>query len=197
MPIVVPRPARVTAFGDLAILGIPYRMSVQEAGDSTQEPSRDKLPGMTALVRLLVVWLLTLALPVQGFAAAAMLHCAGGHHDSAAAVTAGVHDHAMHMHASVAVSGTPEMASSYDESASRAASVETDRTPSPAATKHPKVVLSKCSACAVCCAVAYLPTAVLAFPPSVPAEMPATVESQAPAAFFTDGPDRPPRLFLV
>ena len=152
---------------------------------------------MTALVRILVVWLLTLALPVQGFAAATMLHCAGGHHDSAAAVTAGGHDHATHMHAPDAVGGMPDMAYSYDEFAPRAASVEPERTSNPAATKHPKVVLSKCSACAVCCAVAYLPSAVLAFPPSLPAEMPATFESQAPAAFFTDGPDRPPRLFLV
>ena len=151
---------------------------------------------MTALVRILVVWLLALALPVQGFAAATMSHCAGGHHDSAAAVTAGGHDHSMHMHASDAVGGMPDMAS-HDGSAPSVSSVEIDKASSPAATKHPKVALSKCSACAVCCSVAYLPTAVLAFPPSVPVELPAIFQSPAPAAFFTDGPDRPPRLLLA
>ena len=151
---------------------------------------------MTALVRLLVVWLLALALPVQGFAAATMLHCAGGHHDGAASVAAGGHDHVMHMRASDAVGEISSMPS-HDGSAPSVSSVEIDKASSTAATKHPKVVLSKCSACAVCCAVVYLPTAALAFPPSVPAEMPATFESQAPAAFFTDGPDRPPRLFLA
>ena len=151
---------------------------------------------MIASVRILVVWLLTLALPVQGFAAATMLHCAGGHHDSAAAVTAGGHDHASHMHASEAVGEMPSM-DSHDGPAPSASSAEIDKASSPAATNHPKVVLGKCSACAVCCAAAYLPTAVLGFSPSVPAEMPATFESQAPAVFFTDGPDRPPRLFLA
>ena len=151
---------------------------------------------MTALVRMLVVWLLALALPVQGFAAATMLQCAGGHHDSAAAVTASGHDNAMHMRASDAVgemSGMP----SHDGSAPSVSSVGIDKASSPTTTNDPKAFVGKCSACAVCCAVAYLPTAVLAFPPSVPAEMPATFESQAPAAFFTDGPDRPPRLFLA
>ena len=152
---------------------------------------------MFKAVRILVIWLLTFALPVQGFAAVTMLHCAGGHHDSAAAVATDGHDHAMHVRASDAIGEMSDMASSYDESAPRGASVQTDKSSSPAATAHPKTVLSKCSACAVCCSVAYLPTAVLAFPPSMPAEMPSTFESQAPAAFFTDGPDRPPRLFLA
>ena len=125
-----------------------------------------------------------------------MSHCAGGHHDSAAAVTANGHDHSMHMHASDAVGRMLDMAS-HDASAPSASSVQIDKASSPAATKQLKVALSKCSACAVCCSVAYLPTTVLAFPPSVPAELPATFESQAPAAFFTDGPDRPPRLFLA
>ena len=152
---------------------------------------------MFKAVRILVIWLLTFALPVQGFAAVTMLHCAGGHHDSASSVATDGHDHAMHVRASDAIGEMSDMAYSYHESAPRGASVQTDKSSSPAATAHPKTVLSKCSACAVCCSVAYLPTAVLAFPPSMPAEMPSTFESQAPAAFFTDGPDRPPRLILA
>jgi hypothetical protein len=68
---------------------------------------------MTAL-RLFCLWLLMLALPLQGFAAASMLYCAGqgstaassgaapagGHHANPAGIAS--HDHSGHQHAASA-----------------------------------------------------------------------------------------------
>ena len=52
---------------------------------------------MKRFVRCCVLWLLVLALPMQGFAASTMLLCGAGHHGAAQAAE-GVHDHGSHMH---------------------------------------------------------------------------------------------------
>lgn len=62
--------------------------------------------------------------------------------------------------------------------------------------KHDKV-MGKCSVCAACCTVAFLPTAVMAFTAPAPDRALAVVELITRVGFFTDGPDRPPRLFLT
>lgn len=60
---------------------------------------------------------------------------------------------------------------------------------------HDKV--SKCSVCAACCVGAALPAAALVFAPAMPAGVPSSFFSIGAVGFLTDGPDRPPRLFLV
>ena len=67
---------------------------------------------------------------------------------------------------------------------------------SPMSAKHAKVV-GKCSACAACCSVAFLPTTVIAFTAPVPSRVLPVVELTTQVGFFTDGPDRPPRLPLA
>lgn len=55
---------------------------------------------MSRRLRFLLLWLIALALPVQGFAAATMLHCAPVHHGAAmpaADAASPHHDHAAHM----------------------------------------------------------------------------------------------------
>jgi hypothetical protein len=56
----------------------------------------------------------------------------------------------------------------------------------------------KCSACASCCTGAALPPpAALAIPAFVPAAVPGVFVPVRPVAFFTDGPERPPRRPLA
>ena len=98
----------------------------------------------------------------------------------------------------------PEVAETSDSQrhgqASEAASPDDRSAVSPLAAQHGKVigkVIGKCSACAACCTVAFLPTTVIAFnAPAVSRALPG-VELTARVGFFTDGPDRPPRLPLA
>ena len=115
---------------------------------------------MKRFVRCFVMWLLVLALPVQGFAAATMLLCGAGHHGTVQA-TEGGHDHAGHMHMGAQdVSAVSE--SVAHEHAAGASPPHEDSAFSPFTAKHAKV-MGKCSACAACCTVAFLPTNVIAF----------------------------------
>ncbi|MEO8058308.1 MAG: hypothetical protein ABI671_08260 [Burkholderiales bacterium] len=130
---------------------------------------------------------------MQGFAASTMLLCAG-HHGSEQATEAG-HEHASHRHMGEhhssralqprASDHTAQVGSAHDESAA-----------SPLAAKHAKVV-GKCSACAACCTVAFLPTSIVTFIAPAPSRALPVVELSTPVGFFTDGPDRPPRLRLA
>jgi hypothetical protein len=52
---------------------------------------------MTVLLRSLVVWLLLLAVPYQGYASATMMLCAAPASAQATAMPAGAHDHAAMM----------------------------------------------------------------------------------------------------
>ena len=129
------------------------------------------------------MWLLMLALPVQGLATSAMLLCAAGHHGTAR----DGHDQAAHSHPGDASSlGSGVQSEPGHDAAS-----------SPLAAKHSDLVKGKCSACGACCMAAYLPTAAMEFSASPIAVAPSSFTSTPSARFFTDGPDRPPRIFLV
>ena len=149
---------------------------------------------MKRFVRCFVMWLLVLALPVQGFAAATMLLCGAGHHGTVQA-TEGGHDHAGHMHMGAQdVSAVSE--SVAHEHAAGASPPHEDSAFSPFTAKHAKV-MGKCSACAACCTVAFLPTNAIAFASPAPGRVLPVVEPTTHVGFFTDGPDRPPRLPLA
>ena len=87
---------------------------------------------MLARCRLLLIWMLIAAVPVQGFAAGAMLFCTAATHDVAAVTQASAqipHDHSVHTHqgGDVAKKGTlPTKAALAD-------------------------VQHQCSVCAACC----------------------------------------------
>ena len=128
---------------------------------------------MTTRFRNALMWLLLLALPLQGFAAATMLHCGAGHQRTvatAASKSASPHHHEAgqaHQHAAASDTAQPDLAK------------------------------SKCSACAACCMGTALPAAALAFEPFAPALAPLSFVTAPAIGFVTDGPDRPPRILLV
>jgi hypothetical protein len=129
------------------------------------------------------MWLVALALPVQGVAAATMLHC-GSESGHAGAV---VVDKAIH-----AKSDSPAMAAAATEHTHHGVHGHVDAAePAHDHASHDK---GGCSACASCCSAA-----ALLMSPGMP--MAATVVRAAAialpttlvVAFLTDGPDRPPR----
>ena len=138
------------------------------------------------------MWLLVLALPLQGCAAATMAACGAAHH-GAVRVAHGGHEHASHAHAADAIDAS---ASIDHAAAAHAVAPHDGSTAGSHATEHAQG-LGKCSACAACCTVAFLPTAVIAFNTPQAGAVLATVEPAARVGFFTDGPERPPRSFLA
>ena len=145
---------------------------------------------MGLLIRALFIWLLVLAVPAQGAAAATMAFCGPNHHGGGAAaqmqataptdpapndgVAATDHDH-------------PQAAAVADEDSSASmASVASAK--GSHASKH------KCSACASCCSVGVILSSVLAVP--VPVFTPTVFSAVVPSVdtFAAEGPDRPPRI---
>lgn len=123
------------------------------------------------LLRTVLVWLLLLALPYQGFASAGML-CAPAAPVAAVAMPDGPHDHAAVMHDHAAMTGTPSHGHG-------------DGSPhSPA----------KCGGVAACCVGAALaPNIVL--PPSLPPPPSEIIPFHAvtPAPVDLAALDRPPK----
>jgi hypothetical protein len=133
---------------------------------------------MSSRFRQALMWLLLLALPVQGLAAATMLHCGAGHQRGASSLAGkagSAHRHAAsgaHHHAAAAV---VTAAVAHDAA-------------------QPDLTKSKCSACAACCIGAALPATALVFESFAPALAPLAFVSEPAIGFVTDGPDRPPRI---
>ncbi len=135
---------------------------------------------MRSLWRFLLLCLMAVALPVQGFAAAGAVHCAAMHermqpagdHHAADAADAGEHHHA-------------QAADHHPQGADHHAAGEAGRK------------AGKCSACAACCAALALPAPALLLPPLKADGAPSVVIADAVVAFLTSGPERPPRTPLA
>ena len=133
---------------------------------------------MSPLVRLLLIWLLALALPAQGVAAATMQFCGPGHQPQAALLSAAVADHHRAMgHATAAVA---------DTAAQPAA---------PGALAQPGKF--KCSARAACCMATALPAPPLMLPVVKPAVERAIVLASIYTGPYSAGLERPPKLSLA
>lgn len=138
---------------------------------------------MRSTFRLLLLWLMAVALPLQGFAAAGAQHCVPMHermhvvedHD----LGQGAHHHA------VAVDADSE------------ADADAEAPGHPVPDSAAKTGAFKCSACAACCVALGLPARVPELP-GQPADglHPLAAEATA-AAFLTDGLERPPRAALA
>ena len=128
------------------------------------------------------MWLMLLALPLQGFAAAVALHCGQPMQQQ-----------------QQQPQGATQHASDLDDLDAAGAPVAVASPPCHGgAPAHPvgKVSKLKCSACAACCVGAALPASALTFASFAPVTLPALAVPASVVGFFTDGPDRPPRLFL-
>jgi hypothetical protein len=145
--------------------------------------------GMSLVVRALLVWLLALAIPVQGAVAVAMRCCGPDHHQgqSVSAEEGHAHDHAM--------PGGHAMDTSHDHGAPADAAEQDnsgDADPHAATLKA-----GKCSACSSCCTATGLPSRAAALQ-TVPFDEVLVAFVGTPALeFITNGPERPPRPLLA
>jgi hypothetical protein len=166
---------------------------------------------MLGWVRTLVIWLLVLALPAQGTAAATMAWCSPGHHSALGAVPQ--HDHARmesaapaprHLHETgehaagqELVSETQGLQAHLHHDADRAMSdAEPDTVVAPGQAPAQKLAQAdqhNCSACAACCSAAAFSSNVVMVP--APQFEPTEFSSVVPSVdrFVSGGPDRPPR----
>lgn len=129
---------------------------------------------MRPLLRLLLSCLLLLALPLQGLAAGARLHCGSAHGPEAA--HAGMHaSHEAHHH--------------HDGAAAH----EHTGHDSPAGHDASSAGPDSCSACALCCHALALPVAAWPLDATTPPRAVAQAPAAPPPQFLTDRLERPPR----
>lgn len=146
---------------------------------------------MGLLVRTLLTWLLVLAIPAQGAAAATMAFCGPNHRgvDSASTHSEGSSNASEHSH-----HGDAAPAHEVDADAGADAAVADDAS---VLTKAGHAAKQKCSACASCCSLGAILTTV----PVIPAtdSAPTVFATVVPTfdAFAADGPERPPRNVLA
>ena len=157
---------------------------------------------MGGSIRTLLIWLLVLAVPAQGAAAATMLMCAPNHHAGGAGASVvhvqpgglsstSTHDRS-HAHSNDHVQHS---AAAHDHDHAMADAPVAGEAAAPAQGMH--TGQHKCSACASCCSVSAMLSPVLAVP--VPDFAPTVFSVVVPnvEAFSADGPDRPPRIILA
>ena len=143
---------------------------------------------MKRISKALLVWLVMLALPAQGFAAATMLFCGPMHERMSAA--AGV-EGPVHHHSGAINSDHDHQAATTGEAVEVRHGVASDLGKSDDLSKF------SCSACATCCVGAALVASATTFPLRNQAHERIFSASFPQAGFVTGGPHRPPRSFLA
>lgn len=146
---------------------------------------------MQVWLRLLIVWFIAIALPVQGMAGVSMAHCGSSHERMGATMEPTQHRHADH-----------EAAAAHhhvDDVADGAVQADPDTATQAEAQsgKLSDLAQYKCSSCAACCAGSALPSASPRLPKTKAAPAVFAEELVSVDAFASDGPDRPPRTHLV
>ena len=134
---------------------------------------------MKPFLRTLMLWLVLLAVPFQGFASAAMLGCATGHMPAPVSVESGHAHHGMHgMHRMHDAGRHPSQLHTPHQ-----------------ADHHGNAKCGACSACSIGAAIA--PAAILALPVHAPPRLAAPFAVGPLPSVDLDLPERPPRFFLA
>lgn len=133
---------------------------------------------MRVWLKLLIVWFVAIALPLQGVAGVTMAHCGSSHERMESPAEASPHGHADH-----------GAAAAHHHAAADSAQAEPGQ--------WSDLVQVKCSSCAACCAGTALPSAAPGLPQVAAAPTVFTEDVLTVDAFASGGPDRPPRTPLV
>lgn len=132
---------------------------------------------MKKLNHYLLLWILIMAIPLQGFAAASIMLCAAEHHQVSVTQTLHVVEHNVknvdHEH--------------------HAQSHEADGQSSDTATAQQHTSKDKCSACAACCVGAAMLTSYLASHISRPTSEKIDMTFSSHLGYISDSLERPPR----
>ena len=154
------------------------------------------------LIRVLLIWLLVLAVPVQGAAAATMAACGPNHHGGVPTALTQQTLSAMHAHHGTQV----QMAHKHHDTFAGVGQVdqETASSTSPESSTVAATPANgghsdphKCSACASCCSAGAILDTVLKIPAPVATSTVFSAVVPTVDAVAVDGPDRPPRMVLA
>jgi len=155
---------------------------------------------MLRLFRIALLWLAALAVPIQGSAAAAMLHCGPGHAGMDAVVTqtheapeGHAHSSPHSGHAAAHHHGDDGSQAGPDTQAVALDGIDTGRS----VTDLHQLAKSKCASCASCCSAPALPATPIVLGSPALGEPITVARPVSAAVFLTDGPERPPRSFLA
>jgi hypothetical protein len=135
---------------------------------------------VNTLLRSLIVWLLMLALPWQGVAAAAMVGCAP------------LPSPALSMHAAHDAARPP----CHEGMATQDGATQEPAQPEQKTGTH-HAGAAKCTTCAACGIAAVLPAAFPPFAPAPPPGLSAPLTERVLPTVHLDQPERPPRFFLA
>ncbi len=139
------------------------------------------------------MWLIAVALPIQGVAAATMLHCGSVHEQRVAVPSNEGHAH-QHHHAGMHSVAVTVEGGAHHHGHDLAASHTTD---ADAPAHHHTGGTAGCSVCASCCGAAALPVMPLVLASQDRTETVVVVQNLPTVVFLTDGPERPPRTTLA
>ena len=149
---------------------------------------------MLRALRITLMWLIALAVPIQGSAAVTMFGCSPGHHGGMVLSQAAVAQERVPDIDDPSRGALTEDADSHHHDGG--ASHDHSHSLKPHGAMH-KVAKGNCTPCASCCVVAALPATVIQFE-SVPHGDVFVLSAQSRvSSFLADGLERPPRLFLA
>lgn len=155
---------------------------------------------MNPLIRVLAVWCLLLALPMQGMAAALSLACVTGHaplssaHSRADASAV----HAGSVHRATDATASDHLRPAHHEVAIADRILRGDRADPSAGHDTPHLSGSTCSACATCCLMMHALPAGFDFSHSLASHGPVVpIAASPPPSHLPDGLERPPRRSLA
>ena len=141
------------------------------------------------MMRALLIWLLALALPMQGAVAADMVFCGPGHHARVGVAATAPHpDAAQAGHELAALSQVTRAHDQAEQLAGDGAA---------APSKLASTDLNKCSVCAACCSSAVIQAAPLELPVGEGAGADFAPLVSRVEACAASGPERPPRACLA
>lgn len=149
---------------------------------------------MSRALRIVLMWLIALAVPVQGSASVTMFGCGPAHHGgtgSSQMATAVERTQGADHHSHEAV--TEEVESQDHDGGvphDGSHSVKTHGTAQ-------QVAKGNCTPCASCCVIAALPATVILFEPVPLVDSFVLAAQSCASSFFADGLERPPRTFLA
>ena len=154
---------------------------------------------MLRALRITLMWLIAVAVPVQGSAALAMLGCAPGHHGGMARTQMTMADPSSHDADPASLGAIAEEVRNHShDSHPHDAGAPHDHSGSLEAhgSVH-KVAKGNCTPCASCCVVAALPAAMVHFEPLPRVDIFVLTAPSSVSSFLADGLERPPRLLLA
>lgn len=140
------------------------------------------------------MWIIALAVPIQGSAAVTMFGCGPGHHGGMGSSQAAMSDeHAADDDHDSEWVQPGEVESHHHDGTAYGDHAHSLKAQGPA---H-KVGKGNCTPCASCCVAAALPATVVRFEPVPLVDFFVPLAQSGASSFLADGLERPPRLFLA